>query len=239
MSLSGKTIVITRAKHQAKEFAQKLQNKGANILFAPCIDIVPIPEALSNIQVEQYDWIVFTSQNSVKLFERDIPKNTHIGAVGSQTAVLIKQKFGIDVSCMPTHFDSLSLAQAMGDCRNLRILLPQGNMARPQLAQMLESQGAIVTTAIIYQTIQLDSLAWCDISKIHQPIITFFSPSAVISAAKHLPKHCLIACIGTVTKQAAINAGLNVDITPQIQTGDGLVAAIEVFLKLCQKTEHD
>ncbi|HEX6040737.1 uroporphyrinogen-III C-methyltransferase, partial [Longimicrobium sp.] len=70
--LSGKRIVVTRARAQASDFAAELEALGAEVVQFPTIRIVPpadeAPLLEAAAQAGSYDWIVFTSVNGVERF---------------------------------------------------------------------------------------------------------------------------------------------------------------------------
>src|SRR5918912_4497047 len=72
--LAGRTVVITRARAQAQEFAALLEGYGARVVACPTIEIVepesyaPLDQAIENLY--GYDWLIFTSTNGVDFFLR-------------------------------------------------------------------------------------------------------------------------------------------------------------------------
>ena len=70
--LFGKTVVVTRARHQASALASALEERGAQVLEFPAIEIAPptdpqpLAEAVAGI--EAYRWVVLTSANGVDAF---------------------------------------------------------------------------------------------------------------------------------------------------------------------------
>src|SRR5688572_10930788 len=70
--LDGRTVMITRARGQAAEFAAELESYGARVVACPTIEIVPpesywqLDEAIDNLF--GYDWLVLTSTNAVEHF---------------------------------------------------------------------------------------------------------------------------------------------------------------------------
>src|SRR5919107_5138927 len=74
LPLAGRTVMITRARAQAAEFAAALEGYGARVVSCPTIEIAP-PESYAELDeaVENlfgYDWLVFTSANAVEHFRR-------------------------------------------------------------------------------------------------------------------------------------------------------------------------
>jgi len=68
--LFGKNIIVTRARAQASEFSKKLASLGANPIEFPTIEVVP-PDDWSELdnaisELDQYDWLIFTSVNGVR-----------------------------------------------------------------------------------------------------------------------------------------------------------------------------
>jgi len=65
--LEGRTVMITRAREQAAEFAAELESYGARVVACPTIEIVPpasyaqLDEAIENLF--GYDWLILTSAN--------------------------------------------------------------------------------------------------------------------------------------------------------------------------------
>ncbi|HMF56611.1 MAG TPA: uroporphyrinogen-III synthase, partial [Pyrinomonadaceae bacterium] len=97
--LADRTVVITRAREQAAEFASELERFGARVFECPTIVITEpesyalFDEALDNLF--GYDWIVFSSVNSVNYFLRRLESTGHdpseiddlrVCAIGSATA---------------------------------------------------------------------------------------------------------------------------------------------------------
>jgi uroporphyrinogen-III synthase len=180
-ALVGKRIVITRAPHQTLEMERMLRAKGAVPLPYPCIDIapphdtLPFDAALKILADGRYDWLVFTSGNTVcsvayrlnalglrlpprNLLERYTSasgRTLHIAAVGMATAEAVKQHFGVTVDLVPAVFSADGLG-AMLNAQSLigaRILLPQSEEADDGLHDMLVESGAHVTTVYAYRTV--------------------------------------------------------------------------------------
>ena len=77
--LSGRTVVITRARAQADAFVSELEHYGARVLVCPTIEIAELDnyerldEALNHLY--GYDWVIFTSVNGVEYFLRRVKAN--------------------------------------------------------------------------------------------------------------------------------------------------------------------
>src|SRR5262249_23473009 len=97
-------IVVTRARDQAVQFSHRLSELGAEVLQVPTIKMEPPPrregivDAL--LELNSYDWLVFTSPNGVTTFFEYFFRQFHdmrdiggcrIAAVGPTTAKKLKE----------------------------------------------------------------------------------------------------------------------------------------------------
>jgi len=250
--LFGKTIVVTRSREQASEFADQLQEYGAHVIEFPTIEIAkpdtlkPLDEAINNIQ--SYNWLVFTSINGVdsffqRLFElgKDIRelKGIKLCAIGPATEEGIK-KYHIKVDCIPPKFVAESVVEELKKVtvvKGERFLLPRADIARSSLPQELQKLGGTVTDLVAYKTIMAQPRNINLIDKINNGeinIVTFTSSSTVrnfvqIIGEKNissLNKHIQFASIGPITTQTAEEMGIRVDIKAKDYTIPGLVDAI-------------
>ncbi len=119
--LFGQRILVTR-KHSG-EF-ELLEELGAEIIEFPTIEIAP-PITWDELdksidKIETYNWLIFTSANSVRFFfkrfferDKDIRelKGIKICAVGSKTALEVK-KYGMKVDLVPGEFNAEGLVEA-------------------------------------------------------------------------------------------------------------------------------
>ena len=121
------------------------------------------------------------------------------------------------------------------DIQGMNILIPRAEKARDILPRTLKAQGARVTVATAYRTVNSGRkkeelarrLAAGDVD-----VITFTSSSTVTNFFDimgkdfTLPPSVRVACIGPVTAATAKQAGLSVDIAQEEYTMEGLVAAL-------------
>lgn len=170
--LKDRTIVITRARAQAAEFASDLERLGARVVSCPTIEIVEpesyalLDQALENLY--GYDWLIFTSVNGVdhfiRRFEslgRDIDEldELRVCAIGEATAVRLRDA-RIHVDVVPEHFNAeatfAALEKYVGGregLEHLNILLPRAAIARDYLPDALEDAGARVDVVPAYRTV--------------------------------------------------------------------------------------
>lgn len=244
-ALAGKRIVITRPKEKADSFAEKLRDLGAEPVIIPTIaiqppaDSTPLDSALHNLS--GYDWLIVTSANTVmqlwaRLDALDLAPAPHawppVAAIGPATANALRTR-GIAPALIPADHVAEALFAVLADRAPLhgaRILLPQGDLARPVLADLLHGAGAVVDAVIAYQNVAppvdpaalavpFDAVTFTSPSTAENFAAMFDDPAEVIGAA-------LVACIGPVTADAVRELDLPVDLVADPHTVDGLIAAL-------------
>ena len=209
-------------------------------------------------RIADYDWIVFTSVNGVEhfwarlaclraytpygrrqAFAPVVPQAAgdgipgfagRIAAIGPATAAALQARCTA-VHLMPPEYRAEAILSAIGDVRELRILLPRADIARAALAHGLRERGARVDEVTAYRTIPgTPSPAAFDELRRGVDIITFTSSSTVRNyVALTQAMDCgdpLIACIGPVTADTARQLGMHVHVVAEEYTVDGLTEAL-------------
>jgi len=250
--LSGQRVVVTRARGQAAEFSRRLAQLGADVMEVPAIRIAPparredIVDAL--LELNSYDWIVFTSANGVTAFFdlffkrfqdlRDFG-GAKIAAVGPATAARLRQ-LHLQVDVMPEEYVGRKVAEAIArhsSLDNSKVCLFRAEAANPDLPRALEELGAIVDDIGVYQTVMEteDVSGTADsLRKDGADWITFTSGSTVEFFHKQfdLPKlmkqfpQMKIASIGPETSKAVRALKLEPAVEPREHTSEGLLAEL-------------
>ncbi len=167
--IKGRTVLVTRPKGQAREFAEALKRSGVKVLTVPTIKIVP-PASFGALDrainaIEAYDWVIFTSANAVQFFAarfRALGKNsktlktTHTIAIGPATARAMRQE-NIPVTRTSEFYVAESVLKLMPRPRGLKILIPRAKEAREILPEVLKKRGAKVDAVTTYETVLEDS----------------------------------------------------------------------------------
>lgn len=245
LPLKGKKVFIPRSGKQGEELSERIVQLGGEPYSIPLIEFRESkdPHGLQFLHnINQYDWVIFTSQNGVKFFFRQLCKHnialsshTKIAAVGVKTKEALQRK-QIQVSFVPTLFSADDFAKEFDD-RSLRpkkVLIPKGNLARDIIAQSLLSRGWTVDEWIIYDTIfpleskqKLASL----LEYVLLDYALFTSPSTVhhfMELAKEPKLHKKVKSIkfisiGPVTKKAIEEYGWKVSGSPDKYTVDDML----------------
>lgn len=248
--LLNKRIVITRQREKSVEFAEKLVQLGALPLLMPTIeiippkDVLPLQHALEDVII--YDWLVFTSSNAVKACHQIIKERTvdlkpvtdgpvQIACIGTTTKKALLGFYDGDI-LYPTEFTAEALYRAIWKAENrtlegIRVLLPQANIARSTLYNLLTGEGAIVDAIEAYQTIPANpDKALLDVPP---DVLTFTSGStarnfaAMFDDPKDLIQNAKIAVIGPSTEEVIVDElGWKVDAVADPHSIDGLIQCI-------------
>jgi uroporphyrinogen III methyltransferase / synthase len=251
--LTGKRIVVTRPRTHAGELARRLSELGAEVIEFPTIaieppmDYAPMDHAIA--QLNQYDWLFFTSINGVQSFfdrlrhfgndSRDI-EHLKVVAIGPETAARLERE-GVHVFMVPAKYQAEGILEALdpAEIRGSQILMPRAAKAREILPETLRQWGAFVDVVQAYKTVlpQDCRFGLRELFKKQIDVITFTSSSTVENFFRLLEgkdpvpilRGVTIACIGPITARTAIDSGLQVDIVSAEFTIPGLVAVIVRF----------
>ena len=248
LPLFGKKIVVTRDRRQSPMLAAPLEALGAEVLFVPVIEIAdpaefgPLDRAVD--QLDTYDWVIFTSANSVRHFvealrrsQRDLRAlKAKLCAIGPATRAAI-EALHLKVDVMPKEYVAESLLHALKDedMSGRRVLLPRAAVARDLVPASLRQRGAWVDVVEAYRTIvPANAKQNAEDAFSRSPDwVTFTSSSTVENLVSLVGKEALtrvkIASIGPITSETARQAGLSVTTEARPHTVEGLVNAIEKY----------
>ncbi len=251
--LFGKTVLVTRARNQAKIFAELLEEEGAQVIEFPTIDVAPlrtstrIDKAIENLDL--YNWLIFTSVNGVTFFfqrlremQRDVRdlKGIRIAAIGEKTKNEIN-KMGIKVDLIPEEFRAEGLIKLFEkiNVNGSRVLIPRAKIARKILPVKLRKMGARVDVLPVYETKMPEKLEIDKLRKLLQngfiDVITFTSSSTVknffsmIGRDKKIISRSTIACIGPITAETIRSFGVEPEIISGTYTVQGLTKEIASY----------
>jgi uroporphyrinogen III methyltransferase/synthase len=179
----GQRVLVTREHSEGFDL---LEDLGAEIILFPTVEILPpetwdeLDRAFENIQT--YDWLIFTSANSIKYFFRrliekefDIRdlKGLKICAIGSKTAAEVR-KFGIRVDLVPEEFRAEGLIDAfVKECgsknsvkdstlnlqpstlfKGIKFLLPRAEKAREIFPDKVRELGGTIDVPVAYRAVK-------------------------------------------------------------------------------------
>jgi uroporphyrinogen III methyltransferase / synthase len=252
--LSGRRVVVTRARPQAGAFTRALEAVGAAVVEFPTIEIAP-PESYARLdaaiaKLDSYDWIIFTSVNGVDYFaarlaqlRRALNGRIHAAAIGPETAKAV-ESLGVAPEVVPEEYRAEAILGKLRPeaMRGQKVLVPRAAEARDVLIRTLREWGAEVDVVEAYRTIAPAS----DPAPLRGMLlggevdaVTFTSSSTVrnfqtIFAGEDLKRLLLrsvVACIGPITQSTAEEIGMRVDVVATEYTIGGLTQALVRFFK--------
>ncbi|SFK70312.1 uroporphyrinogen III methyltransferase / synthase [Paenibacillus sp. 1_12] len=255
--LFSKRILVTRARSQASELSNLIEDLGGEAVEFPVIRIQATAQADARTalgealrRLEDFDWVIFTSVNGVDHFfeairehQIDIRKlyKAKIAAVGPKTSEALRSR-GLLVELLPSKFygDELLASIAPHLNQGQQVLLPTADIAKEYIPARLRELGLQVTEVDVYETVLETSGGAEVIEMLEQKmlqIITFTSSSTVTNLFRALEefgvdnpleliKDCQIACIGPMTAQTAIEAGLTIDYLAEEATVESLIESL-------------
>ena len=236
----------------ASQLTRQLTDLSAEVLEIPTIKIAPtdrhadLADAL--LELNSYDWIVFTSPNGVCMFFDSFFKawedwrdsgGVPLAAVGPATSARLRE-LHLKVDLMPEEYVSAKIALAFANyetIENLKILIMRAEVANRELPEALEALGAIVDDVACYKTVPETEDATGDAAKLladGADWITFTSSSTVenFHARFNLPAllkkfpQIKLAAIGPETTKALTALGLKPTVEAKPHTIEGLVKAL-------------
>jgi uroporphyrinogen III methyltransferase/synthase len=249
--LFGRTIVVTRARAAASEFAMALRRLGAEAIEFPTIKTAP-PRSYAPLdraikRIDSFDWIIFTSATGVESFverlkslKRDIRVlgRASIAAIGPATAARLAG-YALRVTAVPDEYRAEKIVGAIGikRIRGKRFLIPRAQLAREAMPEILRDQGAKeVVIAPAYRTVKPKG---AQVARMRELIasgkidlVTFTSSSTVTNFCELIGKSgkgIRAAAIGPITAATAKEHGFDVVLSPSKFTIEALTEAISEY----------
>ena len=247
-SLEGRKILVTREASQAKQFSDLITNSGGVPVEVPLLTIRCIDQTNNDLDVNQFNWIFFTSAHGVncffKQFMKEDFKNIKFATVGHKTEKALKS-FGYKAEFIPSTYNAEIMAKEFFEIypdANY-ILLVRGNISRKLLVKELTERNLAFDTCVVYETayfLEMKDQLIRVIEEENIDLITFTSPSTVkafmeimgqqpdINKILHVP--CV--CIGTTTEQAAKKFGFTTTIVPDTFTIENMVESMKNYIHM-------
>lgn len=219
--LQGDLIIFTGTS-LPEEAVRLAESYGAAVNYIPLIQTVPTDEPAPDLN--DYDWLIFTSASAVEAFhEQHVRPTAKIAAVGSKTAEALEQA-GFNVDFVPSVFAADAFIREFPDVAQCgRCLFVRGARAKDTILKLpLE-----VDDWTVYDTAPCKDNAE-RLVEMNNVIVVFASPSAVEVFTEAGGKWEVIeaAAIGYVTEQAIKKAGGRIIAVPDRHTYPDVIRTI-------------
>ncbi len=249
--LSGKRILITRARNQAAALTEPLNKLGAETIIVPTIEIVP---PLSFAELDQAidaldcsDFLVLTSVNAVNAFFNRLRTKAvattalaqlQLIAVGPKTAEAIAA-YGIEADLIPAQYRAEGIVALLKNrVAGKRVLYPKAALARDLIPMELSDAGAEVVAPVAYASAP-PTEAKAQLSQALNDgldLLTFTASSTVrnfvelLTSDNHSQSQQIpVASIGPLTTATAKEFGFKVVAEPKDSTLDDMIIAIQDY----------
>ncbi len=243
--LKNKLFISTRPQGQSDELARLLANEGAGLIEMPLLKIQPAELSaeeekwLNNL--EDFQWIVFTSPNGVqnffsKLNNQKVPESLQFGVIGKKTEKILN-RYGYSAAFINKGNTGEEFAEAFSqkikaEKTTPKILLALGNLASNTIQEKLKNY-ANCCRVNVYETTSPEKPEEHVLEKIgnnQYEMIIFTSPSGIDNFLKltlNIQKDNLrIACIGKTTAKCAKESGIEPVAVANEASAQGLVQSI-------------
>lgn len=247
LPLSGWKVLVTRPKELVSRTADKLREKGAEVLELPAIRTVPMEDqnrlykALDHL--EEYQWLVFTSPTGVRVFFEELIRhgkdiramgNARLAVIGEGTKKALKER-GLLADFVPSVYDGDTLGKELSELLSggEKILIPRAEKGNEKLTAFLAQAGAVIEDVPTYQTLYeksqlIDEKKEFETGQISCAVFTSASTvKGFVEGTKGLDySKVKAACIGRQTKAAAESFGMKAYMSEKA-TIDSLVKLVE------------
>jgi uroporphyrinogen-III synthase len=143
--------------------AKALREDGVNAIEFPCVEVIPQTEEIpEEKELKEYDWLVFTSANGVRIFLKetcrrrvDIRSLAHlkIACIGPGTAAALEEA-RLYADLIPETYTTEALADTL--VQNVRkdekVLILRAAEGNPLLTNKLENEKILYKECPIYRT---------------------------------------------------------------------------------------
>jgi uroporphyrinogen-III synthase len=240
-SLAGRVVLVTRPREQAEKLMEALEARGAEVIVAPGIEIVPVrssalTRALAELSKGGFEWVSFTSPRTVEAFGARLVSAKEVRAkvacVGSGTAAAWTAWSGREPDLMPGTFTTEALARTFPRGEG-RVLCARADIAPDGLEEALAKKGWTPFRVDAYRTRTPKTLpaeARSALKAGRVDAVTFTSASTVrgfVGALGQVKGNPKVVSIGPVTSREARRHGLRVAAVARPHTVEGVIAALE------------
>ena len=240
-----KKILITQptpdtAKSPYFDLAEK---NNVQVDFRPFIQVEGVTAKefrQTRIQILDHTGVIFTSRSAIDHFFRmssemrvTIPDSMKYFCVSEATAFYLQKYIVYRKRKIFYGAGKFSdLIEVMKKHKEEKFLLPVSQVNQPEILQLLDKAGYQYTPAIIYKTVSSDL---SDLKDVNYDILVFFTPAGIQSLIQNFPQfeqNCTkIACFGSATAKAVLDAGLRLDIEAPTTEAPSMTMALEQYIK--------
>ncbi len=243
-SLRGVTVAVTRPAHQSEALAEALRQRGAQVVCVPLLEIVVDSQGMAELRHDlghgpsMPDVVMVTSPNGARCLadvwpypaDEEMGREPAVMVVGPGTAEALRAAGGPMATAIADEHVAEGVLELVGEGHG-RVVVAQGDLARPVLVDGLRARGWEVTAVTVYRTVgRTPSPAECA-QLMGADVVTLASASAARSLADSWVESLAgrpgppMVVMGPVTEREARRLHLDVVAVAETQTLEGLVDA--------------
>lgn len=266
MTLTGRRIVVTRARPAAAVLRRLIESEGGQAVLCPMIRIAaaddPRPLEDAAARVESYDAVIIGSVHAAEALAGVLRRlgrqaSVPIACVGTKTAGRIARDPDMQAILqgprwVPATFRAEALVERvsseLNDLSGRRFLFPRAPEGRAEVADRLEAAGASVDAPVAYR-IMAEPPAPPEIRAAvqHADAWIFMSGNTLEASfsvlgettTRRLLARSVVAAIGPVAADRAAQRGIRVDVVPARATAEDLVAALSAYFRSPNRRETE
>lgn len=245
-----KSVLVSQPEPDSGKspYFELAEKHNIKIDFRPFIKIegVPVKEfRQTKIQITEHTAVIFTSRTAIDHFFRisqdlklDIPDVMKYFCISEATAFYL-HKYIVYRKRKIFYADGQfsDLINVMKKHPDEKFLLPLSDIHKQEIPELLDKEGYSYTKAILYRTVSSDL---SDLKDVNYDILVFFSPSGIKSLFHNFPKfkqkNIRIACFGSSTAKAVLEAGLRLDIEVPTAKAPSMAMALEQYIIKANKS---
>jgi uroporphyrinogen-III synthase len=246
-----KNILVSQpvpADLEKSPYGDLIRKHGVNIEFKKFFKIegVTVREFRDEkVYINEHTAIIFNSKHAVDYFftiakdvRVDIPETMKYFCISDAVALYLQKYVQFRKrKIFYSDNDVSQLLDLIKKHKTERFLLPCSDSHSKELPNLLDSAKINYSEAVLYRTVPADMKDIVDVTK--YDMFVFFSPQGIRSLFHNWPDfvqgNILIGTFGASTTQAAIDKGLQVNISAPSPATPSMTMAIDAYLSRCQK----
>lgn len=253
LPLFGRTIMVMRPAEQCTETALRISRAGGRPVVFPLISIEPIDdEQMQRVlavlpRLHEFSWLVWTSVNGVHAFFRALFSSSRdvraiagakLACIGPATAAALRE-YSLQADLVPRTYRGEALAQELAERGvNGPVAWFRADRGREVIPEILQNAGIELESIVVYRNCDAEipeGFTSAELERQKVDWVCLTSPSIARRFAAALIEtggdpgqlSSRIACISPVTAAAAVECGLQVHLSAEEHTLEGLLAAIQ------------
>ncbi|MDR2911497.1 MAG: uroporphyrinogen-III synthase [Bacteroidales bacterium] len=239
-----KSVLVSQPEPDSRKspYFELAEKYNIKIDFRPFTNIEGIAAKefrQARVQITEHTAVIFTSRTAIDHFFRisqdlklDIPDAMKYFCISEATAFYL-HKYIVYRKRKIFYADGRfsDLINVMKKHPNEKFLVPLSDIHKQEIPELLDKEGYNYTKAVLYRTV-INDLS--DLKKVNYDILVFFSPSGIKSLFHNFPDFkqngIRIACFGSSTASAVLEAGLRLDIEVPTAQAPSMTMALEQYI---------